>query len=279
MASFFKMTVLERNLEMISKDYLTYIGITDYRNLSQHELLSSIHQQHLYHIPFENLDIHVGKKLSMNPEEVIHKILGNHRGGLCFEVNSLLYSVLKELFYDVHYISARFWNEDKQSWNRDCSHLALMVNIEDHQYLVDVGVGGGFLTPLLIQDRCIHLDHHGEFKVEKTASENEFIIVKRVEEQWERLFKISTTPRALHEFEEMCEITQTDRDSIFTQKKLCSLMNDQGRVSLTDQYIKKTSGGEVVKKDITSQSEWILALKEHFTIDWKLIMDEKNNKK
>ncbi len=247
--------------------YFSHIHLQHETNKPTLSLLRAIHRQHLLHIPFENLDIHLGKKLSMDPVVVFKKITEHNRGGLCFEVNSLLYSILTLLDYKVSYISASFWNTDKQSWNPDFSHLALLVHLNGAKYLFDVGVGGGFTEPLHILDRYQHHDQNGHYLVEATDDSNIFIIKKNSHDHWNPLFKIDTNPRVLQDFEEMCSFTQIDSDSLFTQKKLCSIITETGRISLTDEYIKVTNGDDITITPVTSRNEWTTALWEYFHIE------------
>lgn len=56
--------------------------------------LSVLQEAHLRQISFENLDVVVGRRVSMAPADVWDKLVGRGRGGYCFEQNSLLGDVL-----------------------------------------------------------------------------------------------------------------------------------------------------------------------------------------
>ena len=50
--------------------------------------LKQLHYAHVHHVPFENLDIHLGKPISLKEPDLFAKIVAHKRGGYCYEVNS-----------------------------------------------------------------------------------------------------------------------------------------------------------------------------------------------
>ena len=74
--------------------YLDRIGYTGTRALTQ-ENLTLLIRQHLETVPFENLDCWgKGAPLSNDPEVLFEKIVTRRRGGICFELNGLLFELL-----------------------------------------------------------------------------------------------------------------------------------------------------------------------------------------
>jgi hypothetical protein len=49
--------------------------------------LREIHRAHLFAVPFENLDIHLGRKIVCDEDAFLHKIVNERRGGFCYELN------------------------------------------------------------------------------------------------------------------------------------------------------------------------------------------------
>ena len=64
------------------------------------ECLTGLHQNHLFSIPFENLDIYTGKGISLDLEDIYQKIVLNRRGGFCYELNYLFHWLLNELGFN-----------------------------------------------------------------------------------------------------------------------------------------------------------------------------------
>ena len=105
--------------------------------------LTRIHLAHVTTIPFENLDIHLGRPIDIRLEAVARKIVDGHRGGYCFEQNTLLAGVLDEIGFRVTRLGARVGPGDVRTLRR--THMTLLVHLDDGDYLADVGFGAGEL--------------------------------------------------------------------------------------------------------------------------------------
>lgn len=95
------------------------------------DLLRRLQEQHLRCIPFENLDVVVGRHVSMEPCDVQLKLLqppaGGGRGGYCFEQNTLMMGALQAIGYEVEPLLARVrWNKDAATQTA-FTHMALRV--------------------------------------------------------------------------------------------------------------------------------------------------------
>lgn len=246
---------------MDSEQYFNHIGIKKPTIISV-DSLKEIHKHHLFTIPFENLDIINGIPLSMDPSHIMKKIIDNNRGGICFETNSLLYSVLKDLQYDVNFISARFWNEDQKNWNPEFSHLALTVSINKELYLVDVGIGGGFLEPLRLKNDFEYTDANGSYRVIEINPTN--FILQKQEDIWKDLLSISTDPKELNEFQDQLMYYQTSKETIFTQNKIVNLLTIDGRISLTDNQLKITKNKLVTVREFKHIDDWQKIYRDYF---------------
>src|SRR4051812_36794244 len=86
---------------MINLDaYLARIGYTGAREATA-ETLAAIHARHAASIPFENLDVILGRGIQIDPAAIERKLVTDQRGGYCFEQNALLASALQELGFSV----------------------------------------------------------------------------------------------------------------------------------------------------------------------------------
>ena len=71
------------------------------------ETLTGLIEAHTAHIPFENLDVLLGRTLRLDLEGLQDKIVGACRGGYCFEHASLFAAVLEALGFQVARHAAR----------------------------------------------------------------------------------------------------------------------------------------------------------------------------
>ncbi|MFN7915034.1 MAG: arylamine N-acetyltransferase [Vicinamibacterales bacterium] len=120
------------------------------------ETLHDIMDAHVRAVPFENLDVLLGRGIDLAPEAVDRKILDHRRGGYCFEQNSLLLRVLQTLGFDVTPLSARVRWQRPRDFTPARTHLFLRVVISDVPWVADVGVGALSLTS------AIRFDVEGE---------------------------------------------------------------------------------------------------------------------
>lgn len=96
---------------------------------------------HVLAIPFENLDIHLGREIHIDLDSIVTKLVDGGRGGYCFEQNALFSQVLESLGFSVTRLLGRVRMGDAVS-PRPSTHMTLRVD----DRLVDVGFGAA--TPL-----------------------------------------------------------------------------------------------------------------------------------
>jgi len=113
------------------------------------ETLRAIHYAHLLTVPFENLDIALGRKIALDQDSFIRKIAELRRGGFCYELNGAFAALLQALGFRVTLLSARVARRDGGE-SPEFDHLTLRVDL-DETWLADVGFGESFLEPLRIK--------------------------------------------------------------------------------------------------------------------------------
>ncbi|BDU74454.1 arylamine N-acetyltransferase family protein [Mesoterricola silvestris] len=134
--------------------YRERIGLGD-----PHPSLGALHLAHTWAIPFENLDIHLGRPILLDLEALQAKLVAGRRGGYCFEQNSLFGAALGALGFTCRLREARVRRGATGAMAR--SHLALEVALEDGPWLADVGFGAdGILGPVPLDGR--EVEHHGD---------------------------------------------------------------------------------------------------------------------
>ena len=102
--------------------------------------LNAIVHAHASTIPFENLDVLLGRPIELEPEALARKLIDARRGGYCFEQNALLLAVLTELGFHARPISARVRYQRPREFTPARTHLFVRVELEE-SWLADVGVG------------------------------------------------------------------------------------------------------------------------------------------
>jgi N-hydroxyarylamine O-acetyltransferase len=108
--------------------------------------LHAISLHHATSIPFENLDVILGRGISLDPAAIERKLVHDRRGGYCFEQNNLLRLVLRALGYRVTPIGARVRWQIPRDIMPARTHLFLRVHLPEGDWLADVGMGSASLT-------------------------------------------------------------------------------------------------------------------------------------
>lgn len=110
------------------------------------ETLHALTWHHATSIPFENLNVLLGRGISLTPEAIFRKLVHEKRGGYCFEQNNLLLLVLRALGYRVTPIGARVRWQVPRDVTPPRTHLFLRVHLPEGDWVTDVGMGAASLT-------------------------------------------------------------------------------------------------------------------------------------
>lgn len=242
--------------------YLERIGYTGSTEPTP-KTLRNLHRAHLFTVPFENLDIGLGRKIVCDETTFIHKIVERRRGGFCYELNGAFAALLREIGFQVTLLSAHVPRDDG-SQSPEFDHLALRVDL-DQPWLADVGFGDCFLDPLQLELGREQLQDGRSYRV---IEERGSLHVERTERDgsWNRQYSFTLIPRSLTDFSPMCHYHQTSPESPFTRKSVCSKATQEGRVTLADGKLITTRNGIRDERLLASDPERQAALTEYFGV-------------
>jgi N-hydroxyarylamine O-acetyltransferase len=249
---------------MNTERYLRRIGIEKSDFAANLETVKLLQRQHLLNVPFENLDIHWKRPIVLDAENFYRKIVEEKRGGFCYELNGLFYELLGKIGFQSRIISARVSN-GKGGFGAEYDHLAILTEIEGEEYLVDVGFGKFTAEPLKFVLDAEQEDEGGVFLIRK-LDEDYFEVIRKEGDAWASEYIFKPLKRDLTEFAGMCLFHQTSPESHFTQGKVCSLMTDSGRKTLTDKRFIETVNGQKNEIEIDSEEEFDRILESEFHI-------------
>lgn len=208
-------------------EYLRYIGIDSIRE-PDIDFLRELQSNHLLTVPFENWDIHTGRKIELDTDKFIDKILRRNRGGFCYELNGAFAWLLERLGYKVSRLSARV-EMQSGSFGPEFDHLTLLVDINGG-YIVDVGFGASSLFPLPLSGEQIS-EPLSVFRISRT-DDGIYMYQSFKENAWHTEYLFSLNDHPLSAFHAMCEYHQTSPDSPFPKGTLCTKATVDGRVSI-----------------------------------------------
>jgi N-hydroxyarylamine O-acetyltransferase len=245
-------------------DYLSRIS---YQGGTEADLntLRLLHRTHMQAVPFENLDIHIGRSIFMDLARFYHKIVGERRGGFCFEQNGLFFWALEQLGYRVQLLEANVY-EGNGTYSRPFDHMTVLAEIDGQRWLCDVGFGESFLEPLCIDHPAPQHQQTGIYRIEQHG--DTFIYLDQNEQgEWEIQYRFFLQPRQLSDYAASCEHVQTSPDSEFTHKRICSLARPDGRITLSERSWIETKNDERSERELSGEAEVDQMLRLHFGID------------
>ncbi len=209
--------------------------------------LNLLHVAHLRHIPFENLDVRLGRAIRLDVPSLQEKLVHARRGGYCFEQNTLFAAALLALGFTVDALEARVRPPDVSA-ALPRTHMALRVQADGRSWLADVGFGGdGPIKPVALQDEAIDPEDVA-YRVVK-ESEDIRVLQIRAPGGWRDLYAFSLTPALAVDLEVANHFTSTHPRSIFVRTLTVQLSRIEARHMLRGQsYSVRSTNGELTRE-------------------------------
>lgn len=228
-------------------------------------VLHALTAAHSTAIPFENLDVLLGRPISLAPAALMQKLVHDRRGGYCFEQNGLFLWILEALGFRVTPLSARARWQRTRDMIPPRTHLFVRVELGDESWLTDVGIGAISLTS------AIRLDTEAE---QSTLHEPRRIVREgtrlfhqaRLGAEWADVSEFTLEEMPLIDRELGNWYTSAHPQSHFKGRLMVARAAPQGsRISLlNDELCFRRSDGQAEKKTITSREELRVVLAENF---------------
>lgn len=222
--------------------------------------LRALHRLHLLAIPYENLDIHLGLPITLDAEAMFTKLVDERRGGWCFEMNGVFGRVLETLGFTVRYLSGAVGRERK-GWRAQGNHLVLLVTL-DRPWIVDVGFGDGFVTPLPLAPGHYRQD----FLQYQVTRDGPRWRVHNHQFGGADGFDFTLTARRLDDFATQCHELQTAPDSSFVKTTVCERMLPNGIVILRGAALREVRVEGVTTTLIDSAAAFDGVLRQRFDL-------------
>lgn len=223
--------------------------------------LAKLQSLHMQHIPFENLDVIRKVPIYLNLESIYDKVVNQHRGGYCYELNGLFCWLLQQIGFDAKMISATVVKLDG-SYAKSDTHAAIIVEL-DAPYLVDAGFGDSTISPIPLGGER-HTDNSGTYRIEEV--ESGFYELSRENDGNEKvLYRFTLEEKKLEDFHEGCVFNQVSEESTFTHDDIVTKATPDGRVTLSGTTLTRTVDGSKEKTALT-EAEKVKLLEEEFGI-------------
>ena len=243
--------------------YLARIGHSGGRDPSIATLLS-VHEAHALAVPFENLDIQLGRPIRLEVEHLVDKIVTRRRGGYCFEQNALFAAALEALGFAVTRLSARVDMGVPEPTPR--THMLLEVEAGGETHLCDVGFGAdGLYRPLPLRPG----EHEsGGDRYRLAAAEGSYTLALERGGEWRAQYHFTREPQFAVDFEVANWFTSTHPRSKFVQTLTAQKLEPGRRWRLRDRDLILVEGGEETRSTVGSAEELLEILRRTFGLDF-----------
>ncbi len=245
--------------------------------------LDAIMLAHVRTIPFENIDVLLGRGVDLDIDAIADKLVTRRRGGYCFEHNTLLLRVLSGLGFDATPISARVRIQRARDFTPPRTHVFLRVEIDGASWLADVGVGG--LSPTAALRLALDVEQTTPHEPRRIIADGDWSDLTQ-SGPWLR----APTARLLHQarlgdtWADVCEFTlepmpEIDRElgnwftsthprSHFRDRLMAARATEDGRVTLLDRVLtRRRTGGEAETHTSATPDELIALLASEFGLE------------
>jgi N-hydroxyarylamine O-acetyltransferase len=227
------------------------------------ETLRGLHFAHATQIPFENLDILLGRGIALDLKSLQAKLVEGHRGGYCFEHNTLFAAVLESVGFAVTRLAARVRFGSQTI--RPRSHMLLSVAVDGEQWLADVGFGGdGLLYP-------VRLNHEGEVRQGewsyRVCVEGEVHVLQSLHaEGWFDLYAFTQEPQYAVDYVVSNHFTSTYPNSPFVRSLVAQRNSPEARWILRDRELTEERPDQKTMATIADDEALLATLADVFTL-------------
>lgn len=254
------------------QNYLSRIGL-DQAPRASLDGLHLLEDSHMRHVPFENLDVLIGRPLDLSPDALFEKIVSRGRGGYCFELNTLYGALLSEVGFDPVPMLARVWLRDPVE-TPPRTHLVNRVSIDGQDWISDVGFGGrAARCPIKIEDGYEVDDGDGRIRITKDT-EFGYRISRFQDGAWSDQYTVETEAAHMADILSGNHWTESHPESHFRHGIGVGLFTVEGRTSFYGGVLTHR-GEETMTSPVSGLVDTLEILKAEFGIAINMTQDER----
>ncbi len=253
--------------------YLARIGLPA-RVTPDSEGLGRLQREHRLSIPFENLDVRLGRGIAIDSASVFAKLVTAKRGGYCFEQNRLFMDALTALGFAVRPLLARVWLGATET--PPLTHTFSLVTIDGRDWIADPGFGGSHAPVMALADGWqVEASDGATFRLQ--AQDDGWMLSRRGDpgstdgrgggEGWQPQYSFDTRAVFDADLALSNHWSATSPASRFTGMTIASIVLPHGFAALTDRHYHRRAGDNTTRADITDPRVYRMRMSLMFGID------------
>lgn len=223
--------------------------------------LRELHLAHATHIPFENLDILLGRPILLDLDSIMAKLVHGGRGGYCFEQNALLAAMLEAVGFRVKRLAARVRMGSTEI--RPRSHMLLEVEADGESWLTDAGFGGdGLLLPLRLESDEVQQHFGWRYRVRNDGGL--YVLQSMRPEGWFDLYSFTLEEYEAVDYEVSNYFTSTNPRSPFVSRLIAQRPGKEFRLTLVNRELTEQRVDGALKRTLADDDAILETLTERF---------------
>jgi N-hydroxyarylamine O-acetyltransferase len=228
------------------------------------QTLVGLHRAHVLSIPFENLDVMLGRAVRVDLDSVQAKLVAARRGGYCYEHGVLFAAVLERLGWTVSRLLARVGHDQQRP--RPRTHMALRVGNGAGEWLADVGFGDGILEPLAWNTPGT-TQAQGRWLYQLISSAPGHRRLRQVTSEPKVLYSFTEEPQHASDIEMASYYTSTHPRSPFVRQPVLMRRTLDTQLRLNGRRLTTTGPDGTTHEEILDDAQFAAALSERFHIE------------
>jgi len=225
------------------------------------EALADLQQAHVGAVPFENLDILLGRPIALDLESLQAKIVTARRGGYRFEQNALFQAALGTMGFEVTALAARV--RAGATGIRARTHMLLRVDLSEGPFVADVGFGAdGPVRSLPLQEGREHWVGPTGHRLRQ--EDDLWVLEGNTEGEWRDLYAFTLEPQYPIDFEMANHFTSTYPRSAFVNTLTAQRSWPERRVVLRDRDLTVREDRVAEKTTVRDPEHLLEVLDRHF---------------
>jgi N-hydroxyarylamine O-acetyltransferase len=229
------------------------------------ETLTGLTRAHITSVPFENVDVLLGRGIRIDLDSIVQKMVAGGRGGYCFEHGTLFQAALERVGFTPTAHAARV----VVIVPRDQSprtHMFLTVEIEGERFVLDPGFGGHTaLVPVPLREGAEARDGSDRHRLVRRG--DEWVLEAEIDGKMTPLWVATLEPHLPVDFQLANYWVSTAPTSPFVNRLMLRALTPGGRTSVMNRDVTVLSGGKTEKYQLADRKALRALLDEHFGFD------------
>ncbi|MBJ7500795.1 MAG: arylamine N-acetyltransferase [Sphingopyxis sp.] len=230
------------------------------------DVLAALQAAHIAAIPFEAIDALTGAGIDIGADAIDAKLIGQRRGGYCFEQNALFLRALQAIGFDAEGLLGRVrWLLPDDAPPTPRTHMVVRVKLDGRPWLADAGFGAAVPPqPLAMDSEDPQATRHESYRIVRHGAE--WQVAASIEGEWRTLYRLENVSPPTIDYELGNWYTSAHPDSHFRHQLIAARTTAEARYGLRDNRLTTRLTDGRIDRRYLSADEIERALAEIFLL-------------